>query len=315
MAIRIRNIKKNVVPYSSGEKKIKYEDIHKLLKEGAIPLLPRNKSMYEATSLCTDNMQVIISRTVKDIAELMHVLPLLHKNPADEELTEYTVPAHQITKPTEQSISYIQCMFPDNNIEEINPIYYDPEHDTIANAILIVWLRSKYKKGTIEKLKKLFDTCGYFCALSEYDGTYNNETCVFTLFEPYWPDKSCIRIPEYVYHITTEENAKSIDKDGFIPRADSKKYNYPDRTYFFLTDDRIAMFNYMRSSGKLKSINDNVVIYKVKIPKDVTLYLDANTLNMNGQYVEDCVFSYIPISEKNIVSKEVMPIKGQPLRF
>ena len=82
-----------------------------------------------------------------------------------------------------------------------------------------------------------------------------------------------------------------------------------------MSNDRAAMFRHIRASKKIKSINDNVVIYKVKVPNNITLYLDANTFNNSGKYIEDCVFSYFPISADNIVNKEVLPIKGQALQI
>ena len=85
-------------------------------------------------------------------------------------------------------------------------------------------------------------------------------------FEPYNLEKSLIKYPQYVYHITSIDNDKSIRKYGIIPKSETKDLTYPDRVYLFTEYDKHAMINHIRASGKL---NTNIpgwpaIIYKIK---------------------------------------------------
>ena len=103
---------------------------------------------------------------VGKLENLINELPLLKRNPLDNELTEYIVPIHLDTKPTVGTLLYIGKQF--INIDEINHIYYN-EYDEIATGIIIAWEITKFSKVDYNNLIDKFKTCGYFMAHDEYD--------------------------------------------------------------------------------------------------------------------------------------------------
>ena len=302
MACRIRKFKKNIKEYVPGSnKEIIYGNIKEILHQ--LPLLKGNFSIYEKQGF-SKNPEI----TYEKIEDALHEIPLIPRKLPINEIAIQDVPAHLHTKPTAASIKYIlkRSILTE---DFINPIYYKEKSNAIAMCIIVAW-NTHITEIERNNIISLFKTCGYFLS-NDRTVKDNGEEYTVALFEPYWPDVDMIRKPDIVYHITPQYNEKSIDKNGFITQSKSNRFDYPDRVYFFMTDDRVAMFNHIRASGKIKNINENVVIYKTSIPDNITLYLDSHVFDTNNEYIEDCVFSYNIISPNNIISKEILPIKGQ----
>lgn len=153
-----------------------------------------------------------------------------------------------------------------------------------------------------KKIDKAMHLCGYYCAKKEY---HKGDTRFLDLtYEPKYIDEAdyIARSNQVLYHLSPLPYKEKILRNGFIPKSNSTKFTYPDRSYFFLGNvdkakikEWIPVFRFHNKKYK----NTPYCLYTInvdKIPNNVIFYLDPNL--KGGCYTSD------NISPNTIISVE-----------
>lgn len=307
--IKITKYTKNII---DNVEHLRFGKLKDIIKDA--PIIPRNYSIYE--NKWVDDSHI---RYIPSLKYALYELPLLKRRTPINEITVQNIPININTKPTQETIEYVieHSILPGN--DDINPVYYKNDNKSVAMFILI-GCSIDTSDEDFANILKLFKDCGYYLATNDIAVDENTNTkYVISVIEPYWPDVDLIRFPEYVYHITPFYNKENIDINGFIPKSEAEFFDGPDRIYFFMSDDRKAMYNHIRHSRKLNNNSSEnkykAIIYKVKTTYDMRFYIDTRTFDINNNLIEDCIYSYDPISADNIESYEIVDLKTVPINI
>lgn len=108
------------------------------------------------------------------------------------------------------------------------------------------------------------------------------------------------RIPDELYHVTPTKLWDKIQRNGLVPKSQSKRSNHPDRVYLAKSEKDVRALAGMMN---LTTIENNYVILKVDtsiIPNYFKIYKDPNF--KNGYYTVNSIppFAITKIGEIHI---------------
>ena len=85
-------------------------------------------------------------------------------------------------------------------------------------------------KNVVDKDMNL---CGYYPSKIQVS---HDKSTQFITYEPRHQNKinELVRNEKYIYHLTPTTKVEKILKNGLSPKTNNKKFQYPDRVYFFL---------------------------------------------------------------------------------
>lgn len=142
-----------------------------------------------------------------------------------------------------------------------------------------------------KNLDKAMHLCGYYCSKKEL---YNGDKRFLKLiYEPKYIDEAdyIIRSNDVLYHLSPLPYKNKILKKGFIPKSNSTKFKYTDRSYFFLgTIGKNVVKEWVPVFRKYnQKYNDTpYCLYTIDVNKlsdNITFYLDPNL--KGGCYTSD----------------------------
>lgn len=177
------------------------------------------------------------------------------------------------TYPTVKTVEYIKSVInrlpnkDEGNIEFFINDYkggLDSDYD-VADFVNVVIDGYIVTQDLYDTIVKLFDSCGYYES-SVYWSKEGDDLIIQV--EPKFQNESysSTEIGDYLYHITTLNGWRKIQKNGFVPKSKNAKFNYPPRCYFFTKDDDEFMIEFMVTSDKLKK-GDKAVILTIDTSK------------------------------------------------
>ena len=175
----------------------------------------------------------------------------------------------------------------------------NPNDDKSIYGHIGIAISMNYLNKEIDKiLKDDFNLCGYnLGATFNRIDTYGNP-CVVYQFEPkFQTEQTNPTLARYLFHITTENAAKKIMKQGICPsNRGNGEFNYDARCYFFTVYDENTFKNFMKKAGKENRIGPNFSNYNFKIITidrhkcdDVQFYTDPNFSNNIAVFTYDNV--------------------------
>lgn len=160
------------------------------------------------------------------------------------------------------------------------------------------------KTGDIDSNQEIIDRdmalCGYFPSYVEKTG---NERTI--QYEPKHQNKVNEKVLEkkHIYHLTQSQKVPKILKNGLEPKTNNKKFKYPGRVYFFLSEPSyskclglIGEFyrEELKKSGGSNAYEGSYTLLKINTEQlsGVDFSYDPNA--------EDCVYTYDNIPPEHI---------------
>lgn len=160
-----------------------------------------------------------------------------------------------------------------------------------GNAILIGFFNSKNNRSLIQKEMR---ACGWFLSCSfemPHDITDSADEYVIFQFEPTFQSDDITLDTGILYHVTPSVKVGKILKSGLCPRCQNDYLYYPERVYFFLSEDFLQFFPklartlYSNWRGADKEYYSNYSLLRIdlsKIGKAITFHTDNNFEIPNG---------------------------------
>lgn len=156
------------------------------------------------------------------------------------------------------------------------------------------------KTGDIDSNQEVIDRdmalCGYFPSYVEKRG---NERTI--QYEPSHQNtvNDEVRNKKYVYHLTQSQKASKILRSGLAPKTNNKKFKYPGRVYFFLTEP---------SYEKCLGLIDEFYQEEMRKNHGLGAYEGPYTLlKINTEHLDNVDFSYDPNAEDCVYTYDNIP--------
>lgn len=141
---------------------------------------------------------------------------------------------------------YFNCKFPDKE----NKVY--------STVVLTIPRNNFFSEEELAIVKQHFTRGGYFLAsIREVYGFVQ-----YQFDAKYQGDSEKPVVDTKLYHVTTQEKANKILKNGLHPRTQSDRFTYPDRVYLFTRYDEKLFREYIKRSKK-KSIVGKIAILEI----------------------------------------------------
>lgn len=245
-------------------------------------------------------------------------LPKEYFEPTDipydpNEIAMYTIPQDVMrelelneglikTMPTQKSIQNVCNVLNKKGYRFVPNMFFidEPNDDnSIYGHIRLMIYRNYLNKEIDDTLKHEFDVCGYHLGITLNRIDANGNPCVVYQFEPkFQTNVTNTNIAQYLYHVTTENAAKKIMRQGFCPaNRTNNGFMYDGRCYFFTVFNKNLFANYMAQANKKNNIgngkfNNNYKIITIDRNKlrDTTFFTDPNF----GNKIAVFTYSNIP---------------------
>lgn len=142
-----------------------------------------------------------------------------------------------------------------------------------------------------ENVSKAMHLCGYYLATEKI---YNkDDRFVILRYEPKYIDDGTyiVRQSKFLYHLSPFKYKDKILKNGFVPRSNNGRFNYPDRCYFFRdTMNKSEVLSWIPTFQKATEDRKDAkyCLYTIDVSKinaNVVFYLDPNL--RGGCYTAD----------------------------
>ena len=105
--------------------------------------------------------------------------------------------------------------------------------------------------------------------------------------------KNDLDVPDFAYHLSPENKKEKILKDGLCPKSYNRKTKHPDRLYLFYdSNDYEELLKNLKLNDKIKNLNRNYILYKVKLNDKMIIHSDPN--------YHKGFYTYDNISPKNV---------------
>lgn len=151
----------------------------------------------------------------------------------------------------------------------------------------------------IKVVDKDMSLCGYFPSMKDIKGEM-----IYMFYEPRHQNKvnELVNDEEYIYHLTPSNKVEKILQNGLCPKTNNKKFNYPDRIYFFLHEPEKDDCLQLMKQFYLEDVkNQNKVAYKGPY---TLLRIDTEQIKgVNFSYDQnayECIYTYDNISPEAI---------------
>lgn len=158
------------------------------------------------------------------------------------------------------------------------------------------------KTGDVDSNQEIIDRdmalCGYF---PSYVEKRKNERTI--QYEPSHQDtvNDKVREKRYVYHLTQSQKIPKILKNGLAPKTNNKKFKYPGRVYFFLSEP---------SYEKCLSLMNEFYREELRKNHGLEAYEGSYTLlRINTEQLNNVDFSYDPNAEDCVYTYDNIPPK------
>ena len=160
------------------------------------------------------------------------------------------------------------------------------------------------KTGDIDSNQEVIDRdmalCGYFPSHVE---KWKNERTI--QYEPRHQNTVNDKVHEkkYIYHLTQSQKVSKILRNGLAPKTNNKKFKYPGRVYFFLSEPSYEKCLSLMNEFYREELRKNHGLEAYEGPYTLLKINAEQLVNVDFSYdpnAEDCVYTYDNIPPKYI---------------
>lgn len=240
-------------------------------------------SFEEITNLIKESIGKKLILPRKSFGNIFNINETVKENPLLEGIFRTYKP--------EKVLKYLEKRYGDAAIVNI----FDGDNE--EKIFLIKTGDVDYNQNIIDKDMAL---CGYFPSYVEKN---NGQRTI--QYEPRHQNavNDIVQDAEYIFHITKTNRVKKILNIGLTPKTHNKKFNYPDRVYFFLKEpsykewlDIIEEFY----SAELKA-------YKMRQTNNLPYEGSYTVLSIDTGKIKNTNFFYDPNAENCVYTYDNIP--------